>query len=199
MLDIDVKDSHLQLWPSKKDEEYIENFLNQQWLGPKQMLVGMNLSASKRWPTKAWPVDYIARLCETLALKDIRMVFTGETEDLFQASSIVDSLESAKPIVACGKTSINQLISLIKRCQVFISPDSAPLHIACAVRTPYIALFGPSDPKRHLSPGYKGILLYKNLPCSPCYKPRCKTRECMYAIKPQEVLEAVESLLKGVV
>ncbi len=184
-----------ELWPGKDDEEYIENFLNEQWLGPKQILVGMNVSASKKWLTKAWPSDYIACLCENLALKDIRMVFTGGPEDLSLASGIVELLESAKPIVACGKTSINQLVSLIKRCRVFISSDSAPLHIAAAVGVPYIALFGPTDPGRHLTPGQKGKVFYKNLSCSPCYKPRCKTQKCMYAIKPKEVIEAIEKLL----
>jgi lipopolysaccharide heptosyltransferase II len=195
MLDVEVEDSRLELWPGKEDEEYIENFLNQQWLGLKQTLVGMNLNASKRWPTKAWPVEYIARLCDALNLKDMRMVFTGEAGDLARASEVVDLLKSAKPIIACGKTNINQLVCLIKRCRVFISSDSAPLHIAAAVRTPYVALFGPTDPKWHVASGHKGTIIYKNLACSPCYKPKCRRQECMYAIKPQEVIKAVEELL----
>ena len=124
------------------------------------------------------------------------MVFTGEAEDLSRATEILNLLTSAKPIVACGKTNINQLVCLIKRCQVFISLDSAPLHIATAVETPYVALFGPTDPQWHTASGHKGIIIYKNLSCSPCYKTRCKTQECMYAIRPQEVLEAIGKLLK---
>ena len=197
MLDIEVGDSSLELWPSKEDEGYIENFLNEQWLGQRQILVGMNLSASKKWQSKIWPREYIVRLCEDLAAKGIRIVFTGEAQDLSEVGKIADLLKKAKPIVACGKTGINQLVSLIKRCQVFISSDSAPLHIACAVRTPYIALFGPTDPDRHLVPGYKGFVFYKNLSCSPCYKPRCKTRACMFAIKPEEVMEAIKKLLEN--
>ena len=196
MLGIELKDLHLELWPSREDERYIENFLNQQWIAPKQVLVGMNLSASKRWQTKLWPVDYIARLCEELSLEDIRMVFTGDADDLFRAREILDLLKGNKPVVACGKTSINQLVCLIKRCQVFISSDSAPLHIAAAVGTPYVGLFGPTDPRRHIASEYRGTIVYKNLPCSPCYKSRCKHSECMYAIRPQEVLRAVQQQLK---
>ncbi len=195
ILGIHNRDSKLELWPSQSDEEYIDNFINRQWLGPKQILVGINLSASKRWLTKSWPIEYIADLCESLSLKDIRMVFTGEKEDLFLVNRIIGLLESAKPIVACGKTSINQLVCLIKRCKVFITSDSAPLHIAAAVGTPYVCLFGPTNPRWHVSLGHRGIIIYKNLPCSPCYKSRCKTRKCMYAIKPQEVLRAVKKLL----
>ncbi len=195
MLDIEAKDSYLELWPNKEDEEYIEKFLNEQWLGVSQILVGLNVSASKKWRSKNWPQSYIVRLCEELALKDVRVVFTGELEDLTWVKEVVDLLKKAKPIIACGKTSINQLVSLIKRCRVYISPDSAPLHIAAAVGTPYIALFGPTDPKQHLIPGGKGIVFYKNISCAPCYKPVCTKKECMYAIKPREVLEAVEKLL----
>jgi lipopolysaccharide heptosyltransferase II len=196
MLGIEMKEPYLELWPSKEDDEYIENFLNEQWLGPKQTLVGINLSASKRWSTKIWPAEYVAYLCENLSLKDMRVVFTGEAEDLSRANEVINLLKNVKPILACGKTSINQLICLIKRCRVFISSDSAPLHIAAAVGTSYIALFGPTDPRWHIASDYKGVIFYKNLSCSPCYKPRCKTQECMYAIKPYEILRAVEKLLK---
>ncbi|MGD9014660.1 MAG: lipopolysaccharide heptosyltransferase II [Candidatus Omnitrophota bacterium] len=195
MLGIQSQDCHLELWPSKEDKAYIDNFLNEQWIGPKQVLVGINLSASKRWPSKVWPAEYIAHLCQELSLKDIRMVFTGDTDDLFRAQEILNLLKASKPVVACGKTNINQLVCLIKRCQIFISGDSAPLHIAAAVKTPYIALFGPTDPRSHLASGYKGVVIYKNLACSPCYKSRCREIECMYAIKPQEVLKAVEQQL----
>ncbi|MFH1339138.1 MAG: glycosyltransferase [Candidatus Omnitrophota bacterium] len=196
MLDIEAEDFRLELWPNKEDEEYVEKFLNEQWLGINQVLVGINASASKRWQSKNWPQSYIVRLCEELSLKDIRVVFTGELEDLAWVKDVVDLLKKAKPIIACGKTSINQLVSLIKKCRVFISSDSAPLHIASAVGTPYIALFGPTDPKRHLVPGHNGVVFYRDISCSPCYKPTCKKKECMYAIKPQEVLEAVEKLLE---
>ncbi|MFH1678978.1 MAG: glycosyltransferase [Candidatus Omnitrophota bacterium] len=197
MLDINVQDSRLELWPGKEDDEYIEDFLNEQWLGAKQALVGMNLSASSKWPSKAWPKEYIVALCNQLISRDIRMVFTGEQEGLAGIRDILDLLKNAKPIIACGKTTVNQLVSLIKRCRVFISPDSAPLHIAAAVGTPYIAFFGPTNPAWHVAPGHKGFVFYKNLPCGPCYKPNCRQQECMYAIKPQEVIEALEKLLEN--
>jgi len=88
------------------------------------------------------------------------------------------------------------LAVLIKKCQVFVSADSSPLHIASAVGTAFIALFGPTDWRRHLPPGKNHIVINKNLNCSPCYKTKCRTRSCMFAISPEEVLEAVEKLLK---
>ena len=194
-LDIELENEHLELWPDVCDEEYIKDFLNSHWVSPEQTLVGINLGASQRWQTKIWPNQYLVELCHKLASQGIRVVFTGGSDDLPRAQAINKAIEKSKSIIACGKTTINQLACLIKRCRLYLTSDSAPLHIACAVDTPYIALFGPTDPRRHIASGHKGIVLKKELPCQPCYRSKCKRRECMYAIKPEEVMEAIKGLL----
>lgn len=196
MLDIDLTDSRLEVWPSQQDEVFIDESLSANWAGKQIPLVGINISASARWQSKAWPQEKIIKLCEALALKDMRVVLTGTTDDSPAAKSIVNLIKSAKPIIACGKTSLNQLACLIRRCKVFISPDSAPLHLACAVDTPFIALFGPTDARRHLAAGAKGIVLNKNMLCSPCYKPKCRRKDCMEKISVENVLEAIAKLLE---
>ena len=103
--------------------------------------------------------------------------------------------KKSRPIMACGKTTINQLACLIKRCNVFISGDTAPLHIASGVGTPVIALFGPTDPRRHISSEKDALILKKELECQPCYKPKCVSIECMKKISVDEVKEAVLKLL----
>ena len=128
--------------------------------------------------------------------KDIRVVITGTTEDIPLANMLINSIKNTKIINACGKTSINELAALIKKCNVFISADSSPLHIASAVGTAFIALFGPTDARRHLPPGKNYIVINKDLNCSPCYKTKCRSKRCMVEISPAEVLEAVEKLLK---
>lgn len=196
MLGIDLEDSQLELWPTEVDQKYIDEFLNSQWLSPNQRLVGINVSASVRWVTKNWPLRYIAKLCQELKDRDIRMVITGTERDLDVVNTLIEMTKDAKPINACVKTTVNQLACLIKRCAAFISPDSAPLHIAVAMQVPLVALFGPTEPLRHLPPIKDYIVLKKDLSCSPCYKSKCKTKECMELIKPEEVLEAIEKLLK---
>jgi lipopolysaccharide heptosyltransferase II len=195
MLGIDLLDNRLELWPSPEDAKAVDELLNAQWLSEAQKIVGINISASKRWGTKNWPLENLICLCEELGLKDIRVVVTGTEQDLVFANTLVSSLRNTKIINACGKTSINELTVLIKRCHVFISADSSPLHIASAVGTPFIALFGPTDQRRHLPPGKNYIVINKELDCSPCYKTKCLTRRCMVEIAPAEVLAAVEKLL----
>jgi lipopolysaccharide heptosyltransferase II len=195
MLGIDLQDPHLELWPSGQDQHYIDDFLASEWLSANQRLIGINISASPKWLTKNWPLHNIRELCEELRRRDIRVVITGTEKDLECANTLIDLLENTKVINACGKTTVNQLACLIKRCSVYISPDSASLHITAAVGTPFIALFGPTDARRHLLPAGEYVLIKKDLPCSPCYKSKCKQNKCMELITPEEVMEAVERLL----
>lgn len=196
MLGIELKAPSLELWPSQEDRQYIDEFLSTQWLSSETKLIGINISASLKWQSKNWPVEQMAKLCDELSRRKLRVVITGTDKDSQRLDLLLKSIKAAKPINACGKTTINQLACLIAKCSAYISPDSAPLHIAAAVKTPFVALFGPTDPKRHLAPAKDYVLLKKELPCSPCYKSKCKDVKCMEAITPQEVLEAVEKLLK---
>jgi len=196
MLGIDLLDNSLEIWPSPEDVKHMEELLNAQWLSETQKIVGINISASRRWSTKVWPHQNLVRLCEELGLRDMRVVVTGTSDDLAYADTLANSLKGAKIINACGKTTINELAALIKKCHVFISADSSPLHIASAVGTPFVALFGPTDVRRHLPPGKNCIVISRDLDCSPCYKTKCRTNRCMKSITAEEVLEAIDKLLK---
>lgn len=197
MLGMELKDKKIELWPSKEDARYVDKFLESAWLSQGQPLVGIHLGSSKRWLTKRWPLEYIGRLSENLAAKDIRVVFTGEHPDTEEQKLLNELTRKSKPIFACGKTTINQLACLIKRCRVFICPDTAPLHIAIGAGIPAVALFGPTDPKRHLPSDEDIALMRKELPCQPCYEPCCATVECMKQISVEEVEGAVLKLLKA--
>jgi len=197
MLDIDLENSKLQLWPTQEDQNYINEFLKSEWLSAHQMLIGINISASSRWPSKNWPLHHIVKLCEELSRRDLRVVITGIEKDLAEANILMNKLKNIKIINACGKTTINQLACLIKKCAIFISPDSAPLHVAASQGVPFIALFGATDHSRHLPPIKECVVIKKDLACSPCYRSKCKTGKCMELIKPEEVLEVIDKLLNN--
>jgi len=194
MLDIELKDSRLEMWTCAYDQSYIDDLLSQQWMSSKQRLIGINLSA--RWSSKNWPAENMSRFCEEAAKRDMRVVITGTEADLDQANLLISLVKNTKLINACGKTTVNQLACLIRRCSVYISADSAPLHIAASVGIPLVGLFGPTDPRRHMPPAKKSVLIKKDLPCGPCYKSNCKTRKCMGSITSEEVIAAVDSLLQ---
>lgn len=195
LLGVELQEPRLELWPSEQDMSYVNDLLASHWLSVNQKLIGLNLHASPRWRTKVWPLEYAAKLCEDFLKHDVRVVITGTKEDVPYAESLIHMVKTNKPIIMCGKTSINQLACLIKRCAVFISSDSAPLHIAAAMQTPFVALFGPTDSRRHMPAAEKFVVLKKDLACAPCYKAKCKTNACMVLIKPEEVLKETLSLL----
>ncbi len=195
MLDIDLENPKLELWPTQEDRNYIDEFLKSEWLSANQVLIGINISASVGWPSKNWPLQHIVKVCDELSRREMRVVITGTEKDFTQANLLINSLKNIKIINACGKTTINQLACLIKKCAVFISPDSAPLHVAASQGVPFIALFGATDHRRHLPPVKECVVIKKDLACSPCYKSKCKTGKCMELIKPEEVLEVIDKLL----
>ena len=187
----------LELCPSPKDEAYAQELLDSEWLSEPQVFVGLNISASQKWPTKNWPVEHMAKLCDILGAKNVRVILTGEDKDRPLSRKLIARARS-KPASFVGKTTILQLAALIKRCKAYISPDSAPLHVAAAVHVPIIAFFGPTDPRRHMPPSEKQAVFHKPMKCSPCYSGICKikTHACMNEILPEEIARKVMSFIK---
>ena len=186
----------LELWPTEEDQSYAKALLDSEWLGNSQNIIGINLAASEKWETKNWPLDNMARLCDQLAAENIRVLITGIDKDMEKARELL-RLTKSKPANFVGKTNILQLAALIKHCRVFISPDSAPLHLAAAMQTPFIAFFGPTDSTRHLPPAVNFRIIEKKPICAPCYSQTCRvgTHICMKDIRPEEVASHVKELL----
>ena len=185
----------LHLFPLESDQHNIDKMLESEWLSEKQILVGINIGSSALWETKRWAVENFIKLCRKFSQKDIRVVVTGSKQDMPVVEKLISSLKS-KPINMVGKTTLMELACLIKRCKLFITGDSAPLHIACAMSTPCIALFGPTDPQRHRQPTSSTLVIHKKLDCSPCYKKFCNNIKCMQKISVEEVFETAVSMLK---
>lgn len=196
MLGIERKGEVPQLWPKEEDYKLADDFLKENWIDERRILVGVHMAASAKWQSKRWGVGQIAELCDALAKKhDVRAVLTGTAEDISAAKEIA-RLSAGKPIIAVGKTNILQTAALISRFKVYVTTDSAPLHIAAAVKVPIVALFGPTDPDRHMTKTGQWTILKSNIKCSPCYKNVCpKNNRCMKDIKVEDVLTAVEKYI----
>lgn len=190
-------DKRLELWTRPEDDEAVERFLKDNWLRDEQLLVGINPGASEKWQTKQWPADRFAELCDLLSRRNIRVVITGDAAAEKTASEIM-ALCKAKPINAAGRTTVSQLIALIRRCNVFVTSDSAPMHVASAVGTPFVAIFGPTDPRRHVAAVSNFSIIRKDLKCSPCYMRTCPIlgHICMKRITREEVLERVMEFIR---
>jgi heptosyltransferase-2 len=118
----------------------------------------------------------------------------GETDI---AKEIVAGRESADMLDLAGKTSLRELIGLISECDVFLTNDSGPMHIAYAVGTPLAALFGSTDPLLTGPVGEGNAIIRKAFDCGPCFKRTCARKDlrCMYAITADEVYESIRKIL----
>jgi ADP-heptose:LPS heptosyltransferase len=92
-----------------------------------------------------------------------------------------------------GKTTLMELAALYEKAAFVISTDTGPMHLAAAVGTPVIALFGPTAPWRTgpYGPGHQ--IVRAQLECSPCFKRRCETMDCMSHISVKQVMDAAVS------
>lgn len=105
------------------------------------------------------------------------------------------SLSANSLLNLAGKTSLRELISLISECDVFVANDSGPMHIAYAVGTPLVAIFGSTDPQLTGPPVDSGVTVTADVSCSPCFKRTCSDLRCMYAITSDEVFYGIKKML----
>jgi len=195
-LGISFDNGDLEMWVGERYTEHAHEFLQTNWYNDKQRLIGINACASPRWKSKLWPIESYARICDMLAQRlNARILFTGTQHDRAYIERII-AKTSCKPINAAGKTQLLELAALIKRCRVFLTTDSAPMHIAAAVGTAFVALFGPTDPKRHLPKASNFDLINKQVDCAPCYRSHCFRNSCMKKITVDEVFNALLALIK---
>ena len=150
----------------------------------REGLIAVNPSA--RWKTKLWGADKFAELIRRLP-RD-RVVLTGSAAEREQLETIAQGCRNL-----AGQTDLFELAELYRRCAVVITNDSGPMHVAAAVGTPVVAIFGPTDPALTGPYGKKHAVLRAGIPCSPCFKDYCANpihMECMKLVTVDQVLTA---------
>jgi heptosyltransferase-3 len=153
-----------------------------------------------RWFFKCWPPDRVAALCNTLVAGGMPVALVSGPDPLEQRllSEVTRRLKTPLPSFS-GSLSLKELAALIARARLFVGMDSAPMHIAAAMGTPTVALFGPSGDIEWGPWQVPHRIVTSSHPCRPCGRDGCgggKRSECLEVIAPDEVLDAVRSLLE---
>jgi heptosyltransferase-1 len=153
------------------------------------------LQPGARWENKRWPVEYFSQLVSLLAKKFpvTRFAILGSAEDR-PLGEIIFRAEPARCLNLCGEISLPEMIEWIRLCDLMITNDTGPMHVAAALGKPLVALFGPTEPRRTGPYGQLENVLRIELPCSPCLKSFCTWKnpnECLNAISPATVFERV--------
>ena len=162
----------------------------------------IHIHPASRWRFKCWTNSAMAELITALQAKGWPVVLTAAPEASEMA--LIEEIQSllAQPALSlAGELSLKSLAALTAHARLFVGMDSAPMHIAAAMGTPVVALFGPSGERQWgawPSGGSVRLLTSAHHPCRPCGIDGCgggKISECLTAIPVETVLKAIEATL----
>jgi len=193
----DESERKLTLEPGVDTRAEMRQRLAQEGLTEKSFI---HIHPASRWLFKCWSPGHMTELIRTLQHQGHRIVVTAAPDAAEQAmvEEILAPLEQGV-VNLSGQLSLKQLAALSAMAKIFVGMDSAPMHIAAAMQTPVVALFGPSGEKEWGPWQVPQRVLTSSHTCRPCGNDGCgggKISECLGAISVERVLGAVNELLQ---
>jgi lipopolysaccharide heptosyltransferase I len=157
----------------------------------------VTICPTAKWVTKRWPEEHFAALADLLAGREkARIAFCGAPDDAEAIGRIMGKMRRPS-LDLSGRLSLMELAALLERSDLYVGNDSGPMHLASATRTPTVAIFGPTDPKRTGPYNTRASVVASPLDCAPCFRRKCPTNECLRRLAPEEVHAACLERLKG--
>lgn len=181
--DIKMEMEYAQQSKLTADRIWLENNLND------QTVVGIHPGGSSAG--KRWKPEYLAELSDMLQRNGLKTIFFGGPTEIGIAEKVV-ALAKIKPVVLTGKLNLLELAAAIKKCSVFLSGDSGPMHIAVSQQVPVVALFGPTSVVRYGPYNCPHVVIQ---PAQNILANEDKEKLMEY-ITPEQVYQGIYSLLK---
>lgn len=180
----------------EEDRRWAEQILRDFGISNGRLLIGMNPGASYGL-AKCWSPTRFGELGKRLSKKwKATVLLFGKEGEKSIAQEIVQHI-GEEGIDLTGKTGLLQLAALLERCHLLVSNDTGTMHVATAVGTPVVAIFGSTDPITTGPRGDEHRIVKKDIPCSPCLKRICPLdHRCMDLITVEEVEEVVDKRLR---
>lgn len=177
---------------SRHDYEKVDGLMRTYGLLGAKPLIAINPVA--KWETKLWANKKFSQLADILIDRyDAKIVFTGGPDDRPTIKDIM-AVMKGHAVNLAGHTTLKMLAALYEKMVFVVSTDTGPMHMAAAVGTPVVALFGPTAPWRTGPFGSIHQIVRAELDCAPCFKRECKTIDCMEQISVQQVIDAIHKL-----
>jgi len=218
---ISTKDLSVNIYIDKETEISIESMF--QVYGIKDTDVIVHIHPTSRWLFKCWRDEFMAEIIKWFIKRDIKVIITSSQnkDELIKVNQIISLIKNCENykknlIDLSGKTTLKQLAAISKKATIFFGVDSAPMHIAAAVNTPVVSLFGPSgafnwgpwdntinseevyNKRNGIQYNGKHIVIQKEWDCVPCGKDGCsgsKISKCLYEITPDIVKGIIKKQL----
>jgi heptosyltransferase-3 len=198
VLGIEPGDTSLKLYPGQDKEQEAEGMLRQHGLYPREFAL---LHPTSRWMFKCWTPQGYAALIRHLGGLDLPVVLTAApaaVERELVAQVLEHDLRPARVVNLAGEVDLSLLAALIQKARVFLGVDSAPMHMAAALGTPVLALFGPSGEKMWGPWQVPAQVITGDCEERPCGRDGCegsKVSRCLVELPSQKVLDALDRLL----
>jgi heptosyltransferase-2 len=175
---------------------WAQAFLSEQGISPLRPLVVIHPGGSYG-SAKRWPPERFAALADMLQERhQAQIALIGSEHDRSLAEEIVLAAKS-NPLILAGRTTLRESAAVLGRAALCITNDSGPLHVANALRTPVVAVFGPTDPKVTGPFHQPSSFIQKEAVCRPCAYRECPfDHRCMASIQVEDVYAACKKWLR---
>jgi ADP-heptose:LPS heptosyltransferase len=197
------KNPVLELTPPPGSREKIGAWVSIEGFDPDQRFVGINPGGTK--PEKRWVVERFAEVADRLHEETgLPALILGGPTDLGNAQEISAAMKTHTPLIAAARATLGDTAALLERCNLLVTGDTGPMHMAVALAVPVVALFGPTDPAKFRPFSSASVVLRHQEPCPACAlgpatksNPEPSRLPCIHTITAAEVAEAALSLYQG--
>jgi heptosyltransferase II len=178
-----------------EDAGAAEKMLRASGIGGQEAVLGINPGAYYG-PAKRWFPDRYAAVADALEEEyGIRTIIFGSPSDLPVAEEVAANMKN-RPVLLTGRTTMGQLMALIRRCRLLITNDSGPMHLAAALDVPQLAIFGSTSEIATGPLSREAVVIKQKVDCNPCFLRECPTDfRCMKGIPAARVLEEARKIL----
>jgi len=185
-LDFKIKNADIETMRDK-----IKKIFNQDFASPIAVICPLGSYSKKNWTTE----NYV-RLIKKLTEKADCYLIGDKSQE--KELNIINERAGNLAVVLAEALSLGELTAFISVANLLVSVDTGPMHIAEAVKTPLVALFGPTDPKCWGPRSNKSLVFTASLDCSPCWgKTACQNNRCMQELDEAAIIAATEAILEG--
>lgn len=195
-LGISLSDTAPALFVSQDEQRAAQNYLSQHGIPTDSYLIGINPGAAYG-SAKCWLPERYQEVAKKLLREhpQVSLLFFGDRAGASLVQQICQGLPKERVLNLAGQTTLRQLMAFIQRCQLFLTNDSGPMHMASALGIPLVALFGSTNAVT-TGPFKGGKIIHKQVECSPCYRRTCPLDfRCMKRIETHEVYQTLTQFM----
>jgi heptosyltransferase-2 len=196
-LGIPLSTTSPQLYVTEQEKFKVKERLAKLEVESNDILVGINPGAAYG-SAKCWLPDRFKKVTQMLLDNPkIKILYFGDKSGSPLVEEICAGFPNDRVINLSAKTTLRELVAYIQACDLFLTNDSGPMHIASALGVPLLALFGSTSDVA-TSPYKGGIVIHKHVACSPCYRRECPIDfRCMKLIEVEEVYNQLQELIRN--